>query len=391
MNQGIYGFPGLLPPTIVPYIDFSLTSNYPNKQGRLMWDSNYSTLSLGLTDNLDIELGQSLYKKIRNNTGSTLTKGQVVYINGAHGQSNITVALADASIEATAATTIGVVAEPILANTEGFIITQGYLRGIRTNNTTGTGGEGSILWLSETAGSFTYDRPTAPAHGVVIGWMVKSAGTGSGSIFVSITNGQELNELHDVYVTSITNNDILQWDGGESRWENRSLSAAGIASSSHTHTLSGLTPLNQMTLVGRWASAGSGNAQEVTIGNGLKLSNTGILSTNNLEVASTSITLTAGTGLTGGGDLSTNRSFAVDFAASGTSSSTKAVRADDSRLSDARTPLNHTHSLSDLTQSGATINQVPQWNGTTWTPATISGGGGGGVSEAFVIAMATVL
>lgn len=389
MNQGIYGFPGLLPPTIVPYIDFSLTSNYPNKQGRLMWDSNYSTLSLGLTDNLDIELGQSLYKKIRNNTGSTLTKGQVVYINGAHGQSNITVALANASIEATAATTIGIVAEPILANTEGFIITQGYLRGIRTNNTTGTGGEGSILWLSTTAGSFTYDRPTAPAHGVVIGWMVKSAGTGSGSIFVSITNGQELNELHDVYVTSITNNDILQWDGVESRWENRSLSAAGIASSSHTHTLSGLTPLNQMTLVGRWASAGSGNAQEVTIGNGLKLSNTGILTTNLLEVASTSITLTAGTGLTGGGDLSTNRSFAVDFAASGTSSSTKAVRADDSRLSDARTPLAHTHLLSDFTQSGATINQVPQWNGTTWVPATISGGGG--VSESFVIAMATVL
>jgi len=32
----------------------------------------------------------------------------------------------------------------------------------------------------------------------------------------------------------------------------------------------------------------------------------------------------------------------------------------------------HTHTLSALTQSGATTNQVPQWNGTAWVPATVS-------------------
>lgn len=32
----------------------------------------------------------------------------------------------------------------------------------------------------------------------------------------------------------------------------------------------------------------------------------------------------------------------------------------------------HTHALSSLTQSGATTNQVPQWNGTAWIPATVS-------------------
>ena len=49
--------------------------------------------------------------------------------------------------------------------------------------------------------------------------------------------------------------------------------------------------------------------------------------------------MTAGLGLTGGGDLSADREFTVDFAASGVSSATQAVRADDSRLSDARTPI----------------------------------------------------
>jgi hypothetical protein len=53
--------------------------------------------------------------------------------------------------------------------------------------------------------------------------------------------------------------------------------------------------------------------------------------------------------LTGGGDLTTSRSFAVDFATSGTVSTTKAVRADDARLSDARTPTAHAHLINDLT------------------------------------------
>jgi hypothetical protein len=51
----------------------------------------------------------------------------------------------------------------------------------------------------------------------------------------------------------------------------------------------------------------------------------------------TSRTLTASTGLTGGGDLSANRSFAVSF---GASSSTACV-GNDARLSDSRTPTTH--------------------------------------------------
>jgi hypothetical protein len=47
----------------------------------------------------------------------------------------------------------------------------------------------------------------------------------------------------------------------------------------------------------------------------------------------------------------------------------------DPRLSDARIPLSHTHTLSQILQSSATTGQVPIWNGTTWTPSTVSGTG----------------
>lgn len=56
-----------------------------------------------------------------------------------------------------------------------------------------------------------------------------------------------------------------------------------------------------------------------------------------------SLLLTAGTGLTGGGDLSTNRTFAVVYG----NTAGSACQGNDSRLSDARTPTAHTHAIGD--------------------------------------------
>lgn len=64
-----------------------------------------------------------------------------------------------------------------------------------------------------------------------------------------------------------------------------------------------------------------------------------------VECPPTSRTISAGTGLTGGGDLSANRTLSVSF---GTTSGT-ACQGNDSRLSDARTPTSHTHAQSEVT------------------------------------------
>lgn len=74
------------------------------------------------------------------------------------------------------------------------------------------------------------------------------------------------------------------------------------------------------------------------------------LTTDLAAKASASRTLTAGTGLTGGGDLTADRSFAVAY---GTTSTTAAV-GNDSRLSDTRTPTDAT--VTDVkVASGAAI------------------------------------
>lgn len=67
----------------------------------------------------------------------------------------------------------------------------------------------------------------------------------------------------------------------------------------------------------------------------------------------------AGTGLTGGGDLTADRTLTVDFAGAGVTTAGKVVNANDARLSDARTPLAHNHAGSEITSGTVAYARLP--------------------------------
>jgi hypothetical protein len=123
-------------------------------------------------------------------------------------------------------------------------------------------------------------------------------------------------------------------------------------------TFAKLQNITGPSLIGRSAS-NSGSAESITLGSGLAIDGSKQL-TITATYAQQSVSMTAGTGLTGGGDLGANRTFALDFVTSGATSTTKAVRADDSRLSDSRTPIAHTHGLTDsyVGEIAAAANQT---------------------------------
>jgi len=54
---------------------------------------------------------------------------------------------------------------------------------------------------------------------IVMGWVVY-AHQNQGKIFVKVDNGYELEELHDVLVTGIADQDLLQWDASGPYWKN---------------------------------------------------------------------------------------------------------------------------------------------------------------------------
>lgn len=93
---------------------------------------------------------------------------------------------------------------------------------------------------------------------------------------------------------------------------------------------SSLKNVSAASLIGR-QSGSAGDSQEILPGNGLKLSGT-TLSADFDFVAPSTAAITAGIGLVGGGEVKDNPTLSVDFVASGLSSATKAVRADDGRI-----------------------------------------------------------
>jgi hypothetical protein len=178
------------------------------------------------TGSFSSNVNESLMRIVRKSTAGTITKGQAVYVVGSTG-SHLTVELADASVESTAAPTFGVAVENITGSTDGYMMVAGLLTGLSTLPTASFA-DGAALWLSETSGALTTTRPTQPAHGVFMGWVVNASNGAAGSAYIKVINGQELNELHDVLITAPSTGQALVYDGTVSTWKNGTPNLSGF-------------------------------------------------------------------------------------------------------------------------------------------------------------------
>jgi hypothetical protein len=167
---------------------------------------------------------ETLRTYVKNASGSTITKGQVVYVAGADG-TNALIALSTASSEAGSSKTLGIAANTMTNNAFGYIIENGQLSNIDTSAATA----GSSVWLGTTPGSFVFDAPPAePNHSVYLG-VVTKANVSTGEILVKVQNGYELNELHDVFTTGVSTSLPLVYSSTSSGWVAQALSSVGIA------------------------------------------------------------------------------------------------------------------------------------------------------------------
>ena len=161
-----------------------------------------------------VDLVARVVNKVFPNATLTKAQYQAVRVSGAQGQ-RLAVAYAQANNDNSSADTIGLVAETINTNQEGFIITVGQLEDI---NTTGslqgeTWVDGDVLYLSPTTpGAITNVKPVAPQHIIIIGY-VEYAHAVHGKIYVKTMNGWELGELHDVNTIGATAGQVLKFNG----------------------------------------------------------------------------------------------------------------------------------------------------------------------------------
>ena len=229
----------------VDAIDFNAVPVTAIAERRLQWNNTNGSLELGLKGgNVSSKVCEDLFLYGYNNSGSPMTKGQVVRVNGSSGL-RVVISLAQADGDPNSAETIGVVAETIGNNSEGLVQVLGLMKSLNTN----AFNEGDVLYLSPTiAGQLTNVKPQAPDHLVRVAYCIKKAG-GAGEIYISPLNGFELDELHDVRITTpATRTCGLYWNAGLSVWENltpansRTALGLGTAATANTGTAASNVP-----------------------------------------------------------------------------------------------------------------------------------------------------
>ena len=273
-----------------------------DSQGEIVWNTTYGGLDVAMNGiNLEIGQQQVFYGKLTEN----VSKGNVIMFAGAQGDHFL---LAKANVDAPGFIdeyVIGLAAED--GNTNDFIYVTTYGR-IDDIDTQGFGA-GNLLYLSTTTpGALTNVEPTAPNHAILVAAVAKAETSGpanNGVIFVRPTFGKShLDSLHDVLITSPTENQILTYDSGNTVWVNENLGTA-ITSAN--------VKLKQFaeTVVDLGNVTGDISANiDVANGTIYKMSTTGSITINSLAnaVAGTSATLI----ITNGGShtLSSTMKFA---------------------------------------------------------------------------------
>lgn len=202
-----------------------------------------STTSLATTAFVQQELAagtavaKNLELLVRNQSGASIPAGSIVYISGATGNLPL-ITLAQANNDQNSAQTMGFVKTAIANNGTGYVIVRGTLENINTSGLT----EGVQLYLSPTTpGAWTTTKPVAPQHLVYVGIVIRSHPT-LGTILVAVQNGYELDELHDVLITSPANNQVLTYESATGLWKNKA-AAGGAVWGGITGTLSSQTDL----------------------------------------------------------------------------------------------------------------------------------------------------
>ena len=155
---------------------------------------------------------QNVY--VKNGTGTVLNKGEAVYVTGANG-TNIIIGRASNVAESTSSKTLGLTMTSIPVNGFGYVIKEGLLAGLNTDTAT----NGDPIWLGVNGGLIfgLVNKPFAPKHLVYLGIVTRKQ-QNNGEVYVTVQNGFEIKELHDVQIIDPVNKASLYYNSSEQLW-----------------------------------------------------------------------------------------------------------------------------------------------------------------------------
>jgi hypothetical protein len=296
-------------------------------------------------------LSRNVVVTATNDNQSTLPVGTVVRITGATGDvARFNTASYDSEVNSS--NTLGVLNHTAASGAPADITVIGVVTGINTDGMTA----GDLLYLGAN-GTFTNVQPQAPLNIVTLGEVLRVQ-LNNGSMFVNVSNGWELNELHNVRIVNPLQGDVLVYEASSSLWKNQ-------PSSSVTPT--DISALNAFT-----ASVAGTNAFTASIA-GTNAFTASALTTASVNLNTITFTkgngstfnITVNTGSGGGGDTAALNAFTASVA--GTNTFTASIAGTNTFTQSAQLEIN---SLEAFTASIAGTNA---FTASALTTASFSG------------------
>jgi len=194
----------------------------------------------------------SVVSYVRNAEATTITAGTPVYLFGGNGD-HASVKRADNTTDATSSKTVGLAGANIAASENGPVITRGYVDGVNLSMYVA----GDVLWLGKN-GQVTTTKPSAPDHLVFIGVVVRA--TNNGIMYVAAQNGYELEELHDVKISSPLDGQFLRYNSASVVWVNDTINLGTDTAGDYVQNLTAGTGVTLSN------NSGEGSTPTVAIG-----------------------------------------------------------------------------------------------------------------------------
>ena len=195
------------------------TNRTPVAPGELTWSQDDSTLHFDTDspNNVILHIGQDLVYYVKNQSGQTIYKGNVCMFAGTLGASGrLKTQRAIANNAYPSKYVMGIAAADIPNGNDGFVISQGRVRGIDTSMFS----QGDILYLSPTnPGQMQNTMPTAPNNKVTVAAVIYNDNN-QGSIQVRPTFASDIGENENVELSGLTNGDLLVYNQTLDRFEN---------------------------------------------------------------------------------------------------------------------------------------------------------------------------
>lgn len=272
--------------------------------GQAITTDGAGNLSFGSVAAASADSSESTHLNVKNTSGSLIAKGTPVYITGNVGNTNkLEIAPADSS-SASTMPAVGLLETDLANNGEGFVVQGGYLKGLATATIDGTSTSSNDTVYVKSGGGLTMTKPTGASNLIQNVAKVARVDGSNGSLVVSsilrandvpnLTSGKiwvgDGNTIESTVVEIDETNNILIVDG-KIYYSNVFSQESDLPSATTYH--------------GMFAHVhGTGYAYYAHAGAWVKLAKHSEL----VDAANDStITITAGTGLSGGGTFTTDQ------------------------------------------------------------------------------------